>query len=55
MQIAQADTTEEFGDIAAASTSGKLREVDLNGTPVTKQRLRSRIDPLMKTGEISNI
>jgi regulatory protein NPR1 len=49
MQIAQADTTEEFGDIAAASTSGKLREVDLNETPVTQnKKLRSRVDALMK-------
>ncbi|KAL5656726.1 hypothetical protein ACJX0J_036045, partial [Zea mays] len=52
MQIAQADTTEEFGGIVAvaASTSGKLREVDLNETPVTQnKRLRSRVDALMKT------
>jgi hypothetical protein len=56
MQIAQADTTEEFGGITAASTSGKLREVDLNETPVTQnKRLRSRVDALMKTGEISSI
>ncbi|KAK3162054.1 hypothetical protein QOZ80_1BG0084750 [Eleusine coracana subsp. coracana] len=53
MQIAQADTTEEFGGIAAASTSGKLREVDLNETPVTQnKRLRSRVDALMKTVEL---
>jgi regulatory protein NPR1 len=57
MQIAQADTTEEFGGIVAvaASTSGKLREVDLNETPVTQnKRLRSRVDALMKTGESFN-
>ncbi|KAL6616122.1 hypothetical protein ACP70R_038392 [Stipagrostis hirtigluma subsp. patula] len=53
MQIAQADTTEEFGGIAAASTSGRLREVDLNETPVTQnKRLRSRVDALMKTVEL---
>lgn len=55
MQIAQADTTEEFGGIVAvaASTSGKLREVDLNETPVTQnKRLRSRVDALMKTVEL---
>ncbi|KAK3165552.1 hypothetical protein QOZ80_1AG0034640 [Eleusine coracana subsp. coracana] len=53
MQIAQADTTEEFGGIAAASTSGKLREVDPNETPVTQnKRLRSRVDALMKTVEL---
>ncbi|TVU34996.1 hypothetical protein EJB05_16858 [Eragrostis curvula] len=52
MQIAQADTTEEFGGIVAPSTSGKLREVDLNETPVTQnKRLRSRVDALMKTVE----
>ncbi|XP_062206989.1 BTB/POZ domain and ankyrin repeat-containing protein NPR2-like [Phragmites australis] len=53
MQIAQADTTEEFGGITAASTSSKLREVDLNETPVTQnKRLRSRVDALMKTVEL---
>uniref|UniRef100_J3L4G2 NPR1/NIM1-like C-terminal domain-containing protein n=2 Tax=Oryza brachyantha TaxID=4533 RepID=J3L4G2_ORYBR len=53
MQIAQADTTTEFGGIAAASTSGKLKEVDLNETPVTQnKRLRSRVDALMKTVEL---
>jgi regulatory protein NPR1 len=56
MQIAQADTTEEFGGIVAASTCGKLREVDLNETPVTQnKRLHSRVDALMKTGEVSTI
>ena len=51
MQIAQADTTPEFGVVSAANTSGKLREVDLNETPVTQnKRLRSRVDALMKTG-----
>ncbi|KAL5220536.1 hypothetical protein ABZP36_025249 [Zizania latifolia] len=53
MQIAQADTTPEFGGIPAASTSGKLKEVDLNETPVTQnKRLRSRVDALMKTVEL---
>ncbi|KAL5226410.1 hypothetical protein ABZP36_014675 [Zizania latifolia] len=53
MQIAQADTTPEFGGIRAASTSGKLKEVDLNETPVTQnKRLRSRVDALMKTVEL---
>lgn len=51
MQIAQADITPEVGGFSAASTSGKLREVDLNETPVTKnKRLRSRVDALAKTG-----
>ncbi|EEC71545.1 hypothetical protein OsI_03882 [Oryza sativa Indica Group] len=53
MQIAQADTTPEFGIVPAASTSGKLKEVDLNETPVTQnKRLRSRVDALMKTVEL---
>uniref|UniRef100_A0A0D9V652 BTB domain-containing protein n=1 Tax=Leersia perrieri TaxID=77586 RepID=A0A0D9V652_9ORYZ len=53
MQIAQADTTPEFGGIPAASTSGKFKEVDLNETPVTQnKRLRSRVDALMKTVEL---
>ncbi|KAG8078081.1 hypothetical protein GUJ93_ZPchr0007g3359 [Zizania palustris] len=53
MQIAQADTTPEFGGIPAASNSGKLKEVDLNETPVTQnKRLRSRVDALMKTVEL---
>ncbi|KAG8055279.1 hypothetical protein GUJ93_ZPchr0001g30527 [Zizania palustris] len=55
MQIAQADTTTEFGGICAAraSTSGKLKEVDLNETPITQnKRLRSRVDALMKTVEL---
>ncbi|KAM3332758.1 hypothetical protein ACQJBY_028109 [Aegilops geniculata] len=53
MQIAQADVTPEVGGFSAASTSGKLREVDLNETPVTKnKRLRSRVDALSKTVEL---
>ncbi|VAH64352.1 unnamed protein product [Triticum turgidum subsp. durum] len=53
MQIAQADVTPEVGGFSAASTSGKLREVDLNETPVTKnKRLRSRVDALAKTVEL---
>ncbi|KAF7030906.1 hypothetical protein CFC21_042342 [Triticum aestivum] len=53
MQIAQADVTPEVGVFSAASTSGKLREVDLNETPVTKnKRLRSRVDALAKTVEL---
>nr|BAJ86173.1 predicted protein [Hordeum vulgare subsp. vulgare]BAJ94508.1 predicted protein [Hordeum vulgare subsp. vulgare]BAK03697.1 predicted protein [Hordeum vulgare subsp. vulgare] len=53
MQIAQADITPEVGGFSAASTSGKLREVDLNETPVTKnKRLRSRVDALAKTVEL---
>ncbi|KAG2591950.1 BTB/POZ domain and ankyrin repeat-containing protein NPR2-like [Panicum virgatum] len=53
MQIAQADTTEEFGGITVPGTSGKLREVDLNETPaIQSKRLRSRVDALMKTVEL---
>jgi hypothetical protein len=51
MHIAQADIIPEVGGVSAASTSGKLKEVDLNETPVIQnKRLRSRADALMKTG-----
>jgi hypothetical protein len=51
MHIAQADIIPEVGGVSAASTSGKLKEVDLNETPVTQnKRLRARVDALMKTG-----
>ncbi|KQK09934.1 BTB/POZ domain and ankyrin repeat-containing protein NPR2 [Brachypodium distachyon] len=53
MQIAQADITPEVTGVSAASTSGKLKEVDLNETPVTQnKRLRSRVDALVKTVEL---
>jgi len=53
MHIAQADITPEVGRVSAASTSGKLKEVDLNETPVTQnKRLRARVDALAKTVEL---
>ncbi|KAM0858512.1 hypothetical protein ACQ4PT_047783 [Festuca glaucescens] len=53
MHIAQADITPEVGRVSAASTSGKLKEVDLNETPVIQnKRLRSRAEALMKTVEL---
>lgn len=53
MHIAQADIIPEVGGVSAASTSGKLKEVDLNETPVIQnKRLRSRADALMKTVEL---
>lgn len=52
IHIAHAETTSEFaGRPASKRSSGNLREVDLNETPVTQnKRLRSRMDALMKTG-----
>ena len=51
MHIAQADITPEVGRVSVASTSGKLKEVDLNETPlIQNKRLRARVDALVKTG-----
>ncbi|CAN1282139.1 BTB/POZ domain and ankyrin repeat-containing protein NPR1 [Linum perenne] len=52
MDIANADTTPEFAGLAAPKgSSGNLREVDLNETPVMqKRRLLSRLEALKKTG-----
>ncbi|GAV76236.1 BTB domain-containing protein/DUF3420 domain-containing protein/NPR1_like_C domain-containing protein/Ank_2 domain-containing protein [Cephalotus follicularis] len=52
MDIAHAETTSEFTGLYSAlkSSSGNLREVDLNETPtMCKQRLLSRLEALMKT------
>lgn len=53
MQIAHAQTTSEFaGLLVSKGSSGNLREVDLNETPlVQNQRLRSRMEALSKTVE----
>ncbi|KAG5234378.1 regulatory protein [Salix suchowensis] len=53
MDIAHAATTSEFAGLAASKgSSGNLREVDLNETPVMQnKRLRSRMEALMKTVE----
>ena len=52
MEIANAETTSGFaGLLASRGSSGNLREVDLNETPlVQNKRLLSRIDVLSKTG-----
>lgn len=52
MHIAHTETTDEFSGVAAPKgSSGNLREVDLNETPVMQnRRLRSRLEALMKTG-----
>lgn len=54
MEIAQAETTLEFpGRLASRSSSGNLREVDLNETPVMRnKRLHSRMEALSKTVEM---
>uniref|UniRef100_A0ACD5VHH3 Uncharacterized protein n=1 Tax=Avena sativa TaxID=4498 RepID=A0ACD5VHH3_AVESA len=53
MHIAHADITPEVGGVSVASTSGKLKEVDLNETPLLQnKRLRSRVDSLVKTVEL---
>lgn len=56
MEIAHAETTSEFAGLSASKrSSGNLREVDLNETPIMQnQRLRSRMNALVKTG-ISNL
>ncbi|KAJ8758790.1 hypothetical protein K2173_000511 [Erythroxylum novogranatense] len=53
MGNAHAETTSEFAGISAArGSSGNLREVDLNETPVgQKKRLQTRMEALMKTVE----
>jgi regulatory protein NPR1 len=51
MQISQAEQTSEFAGIYISDNSGKLKEVDLNETPMMRnKRLRERVDALMKTG-----
>lgn len=52
MDIAHAETTSEFSGLSASKgSSGNLREVDLNETPIMQnKRLRSRLEALMKTG-----
>ncbi|CAK7336953.1 unnamed protein product [Dovyalis caffra] len=54
MDIAHAATTSEFAGLAAPKgSSGHLREVDLNETPIVQnKRLRSRMEALMKTVEM---
>lgn len=54
MDIANTETTSEFsGFCASKGSSGNLREVDLNETPVMQnKRLRSRMEALMKTVEM---
>ncbi|KAJ4702580.1 putative Regulatory protein NPR1 [Melia azedarach] len=54
MHIAHTETTDEFSGVAAPKgSSGNLREVDLNETPVMQnRRLRSRMEALMKTVEM---
>ena len=52
MDIANTETTSEFAGLSAPKgSSGNLREVDLNETPLMQnKRLRSRMEALMKTG-----
>jgi regulatory protein NPR1 len=52
IHIAHAETTSEFAGLSAPKrSSGNLREVDLNETPVMQnKRLLSRMEALMKTG-----
>uniref|UniRef100_A0A5B6ZVT3 Putative regulatory protein NPR3-like isoform X2 n=1 Tax=Davidia involucrata TaxID=16924 RepID=A0A5B6ZVT3_DAVIN len=54
MEIAHAETTSEFaGLLASKGSSGNLREVDLNETPVMQnKRLRSRMEALSRTVEL---
>ncbi|GKV44261.1 hypothetical protein SLEP1_g51458 [Rubroshorea leprosula] len=54
MDIANAETTSEFAGLSAAKgSSGNLREVDLNETPIVQnKRLCSRMEALMKTVEL---
>ncbi|GKU92690.1 hypothetical protein SLEP1_g6389 [Rubroshorea leprosula] len=51
MYNANAETTFEFAGLSASKGSGgKFREVDLNETPIMRnKRLRSRVETLMKT------
>lgn len=52
MEIAHAETTSEFAGLSASKgSSGNLREVDLNETPLMQnKRLLSRMQALVKTG-----
>lgn len=52
MQIAHADATSEFRGLQASkSSSGNLREVDLNEIPSEQvKRLQMRLQALQKTG-----
>ncbi|KAA8537126.1 hypothetical protein F0562_029648 [Nyssa sinensis] len=54
MEIAHAETTSEFpGLLASKGSSGNLREVDLNETPIMQnKRLRSRMETLSRTVEL---
>ncbi|KAK0579499.1 hypothetical protein LWI29_027178 [Acer saccharum] len=54
MDIANTETTSEFAGLSAPKgSSGNLREVDLNETPLMQnKRLRSRMEALMKTVEM---
>ncbi|KAG0483848.1 hypothetical protein HPP92_011932 [Vanilla planifolia] len=53
MEIAQAESTSEFAGLAASKSCNNLREVDLNETPIMRnKRLRSRVDALMKTVDL---
>ncbi|KAJ4763725.1 BTB/POZ domain and ankyrin repeat-containing protein NPR1 [Rhynchospora pubera] len=53
MQISQAEQTSEFAGLYTSDNSGKLKEVDLNETPMMRnKRLRERVDALMKTVEM---
>ncbi|KAK6916928.1 Ankyrin repeat [Dillenia turbinata] len=53
MEIADAETTSEFSGLSRSKgSSGNLREVDLNETPIMQnKRLRSRMEALQKTVE----
>lgn len=54
MDLAHAETTLEFAGLSASrGSSGNLREVDLNETPVVRnKKLRSRMEALQKTGSV---
>ncbi|KAF7121459.1 hypothetical protein RHSIM_Rhsim13G0130800 [Rhododendron simsii] len=54
MDIAHAETTSPYaGRLASRGSSGNLREVDLNETPIMRQkRLQSRVEALSKTVEM---
>lgn len=52
MRIAQADSTQEFAGLSSANFC-KLKDVNLNETPIMQSnRLRERLDALMKTVEL---
>ncbi|KAI3436921.1 uncharacterized protein J3R85_005963 [Psidium guajava] len=54
MDMAQAEMTAEFAGLSARKgSSGNLREVDLNETPIAQnKRLRSRMEALQRTVEM---